>query len=164
MKCSSEDASIPLGKEKKTTQVGREGGIWEGKWTGWEAWGGMDLIWYCVRERDWSPEVLQKECKQATSGSRRLGGHPRMHQTPGMWETSRNHSEGPLMKYPTVETYRAHLQQKDRTWSEGWGCHPTVKTLTHNCFCLKELQEWKWRGAWGKEGPTTGPKWDPTQG
>lgn len=22
-----------------------------------------------------------------------------------------------------------------------------VTTLTHNCFCLKELQGWKWRGA-----------------
>jgi hypothetical protein len=34
------------------------------------------------------------------------------------------------------------------------GDHPTVTTLTHNCSCLKELQEkkkelqgWKWRGA-----------------
>ena len=30
---------------------------------------------------------------------------------------------------------------------EGWGCHPTVKTLTQNCSCLKELQGCKWRGA-----------------
>jgi hypothetical protein len=30
--------------------------------------------------------------------------------------------------------------------------------------CLKELQGRNWRGAWGKEGPLTGPKWDPTQG
>ena len=37
-------------------------------------------------------------------------------------------------------TYRVHLQQKDRTSSEGWGCHPTVTPLIHNCFCLKELQ------------------------
>jgi hypothetical protein len=22
----------------------------------------------------------------------------------------------------------------------------------------------EWRGAWGKEGPATGPKWDPAQG
>jgi hypothetical protein len=33
----------------------------------------------------------------------------------------------------------------DRALSEGWGCHPTVKTLTQNCSCLKELQGWKWR-------------------
>jgi hypothetical protein len=24
---------------------------------------------------------------------------------------------------------------------------PTVTTLTHNCFSLKELHGWKWRGA-----------------
>jgi hypothetical protein len=29
---------------------------------------------------------------------------------------------------------------------------------------LKELQGWKWRGAWGKEGTATGTKWDPAQG
>jgi hypothetical protein len=33
-------------------------------------------------------------------------------------------------------------QQEDRTSSEGWGCHPTVTSLTHNFFCLKELQGW----------------------
>jgi hypothetical protein len=37
-------------------------------------------------------------------------------------------------------TYRAYLQEKVRASSEGWGCHPTVNTLTHNCTCLKELQ------------------------
>jgi hypothetical protein len=36
--------------------------------------------------------------------------------------------------------------------------------LTINCFCTKELQGWKWRGAWREEGPVTGPKWDPAQG
>ena len=35
--------------------------------------------------------------------------------------------------------------------------------LTHNCSCINELQGWKWRGAWGKKGPTTGPKWDIAQ-
>jgi hypothetical protein len=50
-----------------------------------------------------------------------------------------------------------------RASSEGWGCHPTVKTLTHNYSCLNELQGWKWRGAPEKEGPVTSPKWDPVQ-
>jgi hypothetical protein len=44
-------------------------------------------------------------------------------------------------------TGESHLQQKDRASSEGWGYHSTVKTLIHNCSCLKELQGWKWRGA-----------------
>jgi len=39
--------------------------------------------------------------------------------------------------------------------------NPTVASLTHNCSCLKELQGWRWRGSWGKEGPVIGPKWDP---
>ena len=30
--------------------------------------------------------------------------------------------------------------------SEGWGCHPTVKTLTRNCLLGR---------AWGKENPAT---------
>jgi hypothetical protein len=58
---------------------------------------------------------------------------------------------------------RTHLQQIDRESSEGWGCHPTVTSLTHNCSCLKGLQGWKWTGAWGKVGPEIGPKWDPAQ-
>jgi hypothetical protein len=36
--------------------------------------------------------------------------------------------------------------RKERTSSEGRGCHPTVTTLTHNYSCLKELQGWKWKG------------------
>jgi hypothetical protein len=33
LKCPSEDTSVPLGREKKAT-TNREGGTWEGKWTG----------------------------------------------------------------------------------------------------------------------------------
>jgi hypothetical protein len=43
LKCPSEDASVPLGREKKAItngEGGREGGTWEGKWIGWETvWG-----------------------------------------------------------------------------------------------------------------------------
>jgi len=55
--------------------------------------------------------------------------------------------------------YRGHIQQKDRASSEGWGCYATIKTLTNILPIWK-----KWRGASGKEGPETGPKWDPAQG
>ena len=41
---------------------------------------------------------------------------------------------------------------------------PQSKPLTHNFSCLKELQQWKWRRAQGKEGPMSDPKWDPAQG
>jgi hypothetical protein len=58
-------------------------------------------------------------------------------------------------------TRRAHLQQKDKLSNEEWGCHSTVKTLTHNCSCLKELQGEEPKG---KKGPETGPKWDTARG
>jgi hypothetical protein len=43
------------------------------------------------------------------------------------------------------------------------GTNP-VTTLTEKFSCLKNLKGWKWREACRKEGPTTGPKWDPAQG
>ena len=60
------------------------------------------------------------------------------------------------------ELIKPHPQQEERASNEG-GRHATVTTLTHNCAYLKELQEWKWRGAWGKDIPETGPKRDPAQ-
>ena len=52
LKCPSEDASVPLGREKKAITSG-EGGTWKGKEMGWE---GREvrgnLIWYWVREKD----------------------------------------------------------------------------------------------------------------
>ena len=70
------------------------------------------------------------------------------------------------MKSLTVE--RGNLQSPTSSRKTGHqmreGGIPQSLTLTHNCSCLKELQGWKWRGACGKEGPATGPKWDPSQG
>ena len=45
LKRPSEDASVPLGREKKGITSG-EGGIWEGKWVGRGVcvWGGHDLV------------------------------------------------------------------------------------------------------------------------
>jgi hypothetical protein len=48
-----------------------EGGTWKGKWMG-----RGNLICNWVREKDRSPEDLQKERKQANSGNRSLGGDP----------------------------------------------------------------------------------------
>ena len=73
-------ATLPLNGSDNTqnTMHGREIG-----------WGGGvggegNMIWYWVRERDWSPEGQQKECKQETIGNRKSGDPPpRMHQRPG---------------------------------------------------------------------------------
>ena len=46
LKCPSEDASVPLVREKKVI-TGGEGGTWERKWMG-----RRNLIWYWVREKD----------------------------------------------------------------------------------------------------------------
>jgi hypothetical protein len=88
----------------------------------------------------------------------------RIHET---WEVkdSQGSNEGNLDEMPN-NSEREFIEPTSsrETTSEGWGCHPTVTSLTHNCSYLKELQGWKWRGAWGKEGPATDPKWDPAQG
>jgi hypothetical protein len=65
--------------------------------------------------------------------------------------------------------YPRYSPQNSRSYpipsSEGWGCHPTVISLPHNCSCLKK-NYWDGNGKQPeeKEGPATGPRWDPTQG
>jgi hypothetical protein len=70
LKGPSEDASIPLGREKKAIIGSRGkkglGGKWNGEWEG----GTLSVI---GREQDCSREGKQKEWKQAISGCRRLG-------------------------------------------------------------------------------------------
>jgi hypothetical protein len=41
------------------------------------------MIWYWVGEKDWRPFPQKKECKQGTSGGRRLGEPPELPET---WE------------------------------------------------------------------------------
>jgi hypothetical protein len=55
LKCPSEDASEPLGREKKaiTSGEGEREETWEGMWMGLGAVVDRgDLIWYWVREKD----------------------------------------------------------------------------------------------------------------
>ena len=142
------------------------------QWWGGKSLGGkwdkkVNMIrYYVCGEHNWSAEEKQKEWKQATFWGRRWENP--LECTRDLGGERLSGLKGRDLRWNALQwgegTYRAHLQQKDRASSEGWGCHPTVKTLTHNCSCLKELQGWKWRGAWGKEGPVTGPKWDPAQG
>jgi hypothetical protein len=81
------DASVPLGREKKEITSGREEGTWEGKCTGWRGSRSRrkgNLVWYWIREKNWSPEGQQKEWKQATSGNRRWGGA--LQNAPESWK------------------------------------------------------------------------------
>jgi hypothetical protein len=79
LKCPSEDSSVPLGREKKAiTNFGGGGpGRESQQEEEWEKEG--NLIWYWVREKDWSSAGQQKEWKQATSGNKRLGEPSKMH-------------------------------------------------------------------------------------
>jgi hypothetical protein len=52
LKGPSEDASVPLGREKKTITSRRDRGTWEEKWTGLGGHREGNLIWYWVREKD----------------------------------------------------------------------------------------------------------------
>jgi hypothetical protein len=110
-------------------------------------WGREEVkrIKYWVGEKDWRPEVQQKEWKQATSAGRRWGTLQKVQGTlqnaPETLEVreSQDSKEGTLDKIPYSMgewTCRAHLQQKDRASSKVWGCHCIVKTLNHNDLWL----------------------------
>jgi hypothetical protein len=146
-----------LGGRRKQSQVRRERGTWEGKWMG-----GIGE----ERGKDWNPLGQQKEWKQAISGGRKWGGGlSRMHQSPGRWETLRTQREGTLDEMPdSRERELIELTSSRKTGHQMKEGRPTHRHNSDHCSCLKELQGWKWRGAWGIEGPVTGPRWDPAQG
>jgi hypothetical protein len=50
---------------------------------------------------------------------------------------------------PTVPYFeeREYLELRTKKAGERWFFYPTIKTLTHNCSCLKDLQGQKWRRA-----------------
>jgi hypothetical protein len=78
------------------------------------------------------------------------------------------------------------VQLNNKSWFREWSsAHATMKLIKQGCvsrdgeshstsqvIVLRRLllshhtwiKGWKWRGAWGKESPATGPKWDPAQG
>jgi hypothetical protein len=87
------------------------------------------------------------ECKHAISGGRSLRGT--LQNAPETWEVrdSQDSKGGTLDKMPDSGKRELTDPTSIRKADEGWGCHPTVTPLTHNCFCLKEIQGWKWRGA-----------------
>jgi hypothetical protein len=74
-----------------------------------------------------------------------------LHNIPETWEVrdSQVSKGGTLDKMPNSreKEFIEPTSNRNRTSSEGWGYHSTVKTLTLNCPCLKELQGQKWRGA-----------------
>jgi hypothetical protein len=76
-----------------------------------------------------------------------VGGSSRKYQRP---KSLRDSKEGTLDKMPKNgkrELVESTSNRKTGHQVEGWGCHPTVTTLTQNCFCLEELQEQKLRRA-----------------
>jgi hypothetical protein len=105
VKCSSEDSLVLLGREKQS-QGGRKDAysLWERMHMEWGEWEKGNLIWYWVREKNWSPKDQQKEQKQATLGGwtlRGLGGVSRIHQRPGMLEDIRWNAKLHGQVYPS---------------------------------------------------------------
>ena len=80
LKGPSEDASVPLRREKKAITRGEGGRDLGGKWDG-EGRGEHDQV-SVGGSRTEALEGQQKEWKQATLGGRRLGKPSRMHQRP----------------------------------------------------------------------------------
>jgi hypothetical protein len=73
-----------------------------------------------------------------------------LQNVPETWEVrdSQDSKGGTLDEMPNSgerECVKFTSSRKTGYQVEGWGCHPTVKTLTQNCSCLKELQGWKWK-------------------
>ena len=67
-----------------------------------------------------------------------VGGPSRMNQRPGRWETLR----GGTLEEMSYSGERVPVESTSRRKKGhqvgGWSCHPAVKTLTHNCSCLKK--------------------------
>jgi hypothetical protein len=129
-----------------------EGGTWEGKWKGEVGNGRRGETDLVLGEgkilKPWGPA---ERMETGNLGRQEVGGT--LLNTPETWKV--RHSQ---------DSKKGTLDEMPSSRNEGGYCHPTVTTLTHNCSCLNELQGWKWREAWGKEGPATGPKWDRAQG
>ena len=122
--------------------------------TGWERrWGKKEnIIWYWVGQKVWSPEGQEKEWKQAHPELGVCGGPSRMFERPVRLD-SQDIKGGNLNEIPY--SGEKELVEPTSIWkmasSEGKGCYPIVKILTHNCCWLKELRGWKWRRPWGKK-------------
>lgn len=139
--------------------------------TGWEkeigVGGECNLILYCVGERT---EALKASRKNWNRWIQEVGGwEDTLECTRDMgseWFSGIREGRYPRWKAPQwgEGNYWIRHQQKDRSLNERWGCYHTTKALTHNSSCPKAMQGWKWRRAWGKESPVTGPKWGPAEG
>jgi hypothetical protein len=136
-----------LGERIKQSQVGMEEGTWEGKWgRGVGRRGEPDLV---LREGK-SIEALGARRKKGSRQPQEIGGcgdPPECTRDLGGERLSgiKGRDLDEMLNNKERELIVSTSIRKAAS-SEGWGCHPTVKPLTHNCSCLKELQGWKWRG------------------
>jgi hypothetical protein len=92
-----------------------------------------------------------------------MGGTPQ--NAPEIWEVRdfQDTKEGTLNETP--DSRERELIESTSSRKTGHQVRVGVAIpQSHNCFCLRELQGWKWRGAGEKEGSATGPKWDSAQG
>jgi hypothetical protein len=79
LKYPSEDASVPLEREKKAITSGEGGRDLGGKWVGWEVEERGNLIWYWVRKT----EGQQKKMEIGNHRKWEVRGPFIIHQRPG---------------------------------------------------------------------------------
>jgi hypothetical protein len=87
-------------------------------------------------------EALRASRKNGNRQLQEVGNGGTLQNVSETWDVreSQESKDSSLIKCSTVSKGRAHLQKKHRASSEGWGCHPRVTTLIHNCSYLKQLQ------------------------
>jgi hypothetical protein len=116
-----------LGERKKLSQMGSDRVTWEGKWMVWDGSGRGRETWSDIGGRK-RTEALRVYKKNGNRQPQEIGGwgNPtptlRMYQRPGRWETPRTQRESQIRRNAQQcqeRTYRAHLQQEDRTLSVG---------------------------------------------
>ena len=78
--------------------------------------------------------------KHQEVGGRGRGGGSRMCQRPKRWATHRTQRALDECAYTGErEIVESTSSRKTGHQVEGWGCYPTVKTLTQNCSCLRMI-------------------------
>jgi hypothetical protein len=99
------------------------------------------LIWYWVRKRT---EALRASKKNGNLQPFEVEvGDGGFQNVPETWEVRHWHnSKGETLDEMPYSGKWGFIEPTSsrKTSTEGWNCHSTVKTLTHNCSCLKELQ------------------------
>jgi hypothetical protein len=110
-----------------------------------------------VRERT---EALISSRKNGNRQPREIGGWGSFQNAPETWEfRDSQESKGVTLNEMSDSREMELLEPtSSKTSSEGEGDHPTVTTLTHNCFFLKKITGMEMKRSLRKGRSSDGPK------